>query len=103
MGGHNKCPGRIRSGRLGLIVPHLKAAVTGNRSPYLQLMKGESIKMVVAFIKVWGLDSLRQKVIDSGWTQVTSVETQPLGARLFAVTTCDGSIIRFYEPDTLGI
>ena len=90
------------NGTYGLIVPHIKANTPGNRKPYLQLMKGEPSKSVVAFIKVWGLVNLRQKAIDSGWTNLTSIEKQLWGAHLFVMTTCDESLIQFYEPDTLG-
>ena len=90
------------NGIYGLIEPHAKSSSLGNRSPYLQLMRGAPSVSVTAFVKVWGLDSLRQRAIDNGWTELTPIEEQSWGARLFDMTTCDGSLIRFYEPVTLG-
>jgi hypothetical protein len=89
-------------GLYGLIEPHMKAGGPGNRSPYMQLMRGQSTESVAGFIKVWGLDNLRQQIIANGWLEVTPIKNEPWGARLFAVTTCDGSELRFYEPDTVG-
>lgn len=74
-----------------------------NRSPYLQLMIGESMEIVVAFIKVWGVHNLHRRLTDKGWEQVTPVIRTGWGADLFEMTTCDGSIIRFYEPPALGL
>ena len=90
------------NGTYGLIEPHLKANTLGNRSPYLQLMRGEPAKSVTAFIKIWGLNNLRQRVIDNGWTKLTPIKEQPWGANLFVMTTCDSSLIQFYEPLAVG-
>ncbi|MFA5308737.1 MAG: hypothetical protein WC370_04525 [Dehalococcoidales bacterium] len=89
-------------GLYGLISPHLKASAPGNRSPYMQLMRGQPAESVAGFIKIWGLDKLRQQIIANGWLEMTPVKQEPWGARLFAVTTGDGSELRFYEPDTVG-
>ena len=89
-------------GLYGLVVPRLDTHVATNRGPYLQLMRGDPTLDTVAFIKVWGLDGLRQRILDHGWIEVTPIEKTGWGARLFALTTCDGSLIRFHEPDELG-
>jgi hypothetical protein len=90
------------NGTYGLIEPHVKANSPGNRSPYMQLMRGEPSKSVTGFIKVWGLINLRQRAIDNGWTELTPIKEQPWGANLFTMTTCDCSLLQFYEPITLG-
>lgn len=90
-------------GAYGLILPNLPAYSAGNRSPYMQLMRGEPSKSVAGFIKVWGLSGLWQRVIDKGWTEMTPIERQFWGADLFVMTTCDGSLLQFYEPITLGV
>ena len=90
------------NGTYGLIVPHMKASSLGNRSPYMQLLRGESLKSVTGFIKVWGLINLRQRAIDNGWTKMTPLEEQHWGANLFTMTTCDDSLIQFYEPIKIG-
>jgi hypothetical protein len=90
------------NGTYGLIEPHKKTYTPGNSSPYLQLMRGEPSRTVTAFMLVWGLNNLRQRAIDNGWTKVTPIEEQFWGANLFDMTTCDGSIIRFCEPLALG-
>jgi hypothetical protein len=60
------------------------------------------LKSVTGFVKVWGLDNLRQRAIDNGWTELTPIIEQPWGARLFVMTTGDGSLLQFYEPLALG-
>lgn len=90
------------NGTYGLIEPQMKANTLRNRSPYLQLMKSEPSKTVVGFIKVWGVKSLRQRALDNGWTQMTPIEKQPWGSELFTMTTCDGSLLWFYEPLVVG-
>jgi hypothetical protein len=90
------------NGTYGLIEPHMKANSLGNRSPYLQLMRGDPGKSVSAFVKVWGLSGLRQRIIANGWKKLTPIVKQAWGADLFDMTTCDGSIIRFYEPSVIG-
>lgn len=90
------------NGTYGLIEPHLKADTLGNNSPYMQLMRGEPIKAVAAFMIVWGLKNLRQRAIDNGWTKVTPIVKQPWGANLFYMTTGDGSRLRFCEPIAFG-
>jgi AraC family transcriptional regulator len=90
------------NGVYGLIQPHEKSNTLGNRSPYVQLLRGEPLKSVTGFVKVWGLDNLRQRAIDNGWTELTPIIEQPWGARLFVMTTGDGSLLQFYEPLALG-
>ena len=101
-------PGKIEArdetgkGTYGLIEPHIKSNSLGNRSPYMQLMRGEPSKTVTGFMKVWGLNNLRQRTIDNGWTKMTPIEEQFWGANLFTMTTGDGSLITFYEPMKIG-
>ena len=85
-------------GAYGLVLPNLPAYSAGNRSPYMQLMRGTPLETEVGFIKVWGLSNLRQRAIEKGWKQLTPIERQFWGADLFIMTTCDGSLLRFYEP-----
>ncbi len=92
----------LGNGTYGLIEPHMKANSLGNRSPYMQLLRGDPSKSITGFIKVWGLNNLRQRAIDNGWIKSTLIKELPWGANLFVMTTCDGSLIRFYEPTTLG-
>ena len=89
-------------GAYGLVLPNLQAYAAGKRSPYMQLMLGTPSETVVGFIKVWGLSNLRQRAVEKGWKQLTKIERQPWGADLFIMTTCDGSLLRFYEPVEIG-
>jgi hypothetical protein len=90
------------NGTYGLIEPHKKTYSPDNGSPYLQLMRGEPSKSVAGFIQVWGLNNLRQRAIDNGWIQLTQIKELFWGANLFVMTTCDGSLIQFYEPIAPG-
>jgi predicted enzyme related to lactoylglutathione lyase len=91
------------NGVYGLILPHDKSTIPGNGGPYMEMMRGEPVKPLAAMIQVWGVDSLRQRALDSGWTQVTPVNKTPWGARLFDMTTCDGSLLQFYEPGSISV
>jgi predicted enzyme related to lactoylglutathione lyase len=90
-------------GVYGLILPHENAALPNNNGPYMQMMKGELVKPVAAMMQVWGVDSLRQRAVDNGGTQVTPVNKTDWGARLFDMTTCDSTILRFYEPGGISV
>jgi hypothetical protein len=85
-------------GVYGLIIPHIKANSPGNRKPYMQLIKGTPLKLLPGFTVVWGISSLRQHAIDSGWNNLTPIEKQPWGANAVSITTCDGSLLQFCEP-----
>ena len=86
------------NGTYGLIQPYLKTGALNNLSPYIQMQRGEPLKSIVTFMGVWGLDNLRQRVIDNGWTVVTPVEKAEWGASVFILETGDGSKMIFYEP-----
>lgn len=92
----------LGNGTYGLIEPHMKSNSLGNRSPYMQLMRGKPSKSITGYIKVWGLSNLRQRAIDNGWTKLTPIKEQFWGANLFVMTTCDGSLLQFYEPIIVG-
>ena len=65
--------------------------------PGFQLTKGEPSKEIVGFIKVQGLEKLRQYVLDKGWKQITEIETQPYGTKELYITTVDGCKVGFFE------
>ena len=86
------------NGTYGFIEPHFKASGLYNRSPYMQFWRGEPSKSVVGFAGVWGLNNLRQRIIEHGWEKVTPIDKKDWGASVFFLTTCDGSQLIFYEP-----
>ncbi len=90
------------NGTYGLITPHDNTNAAQTRGLYIQLWRGEPVKSVVGYMGVWGLNNLRQCIIDNGWKQVTPVEKKDWGASAFDMTTCDGSLLRFYEPDQIS-
>jgi len=63
----------------------------------IHMFRGEPTKGVACFIRVQGLERLRQLVLDNGWEQITEIKPQPWGADECQVTTVDGSRIRFFE------
>jgi AraC family transcriptional regulator len=67
----------------------------------IHLMYGEPKAGAVALMKVNGLQALHDRVVDrvvdSGWTEITAVTEQPWGAKLCRVTTPDGCELQFFE------
>jgi hypothetical protein len=91
------------NGVYGYIIPHDKSNIPGSSAPFMQMMKGEPVNPVAAMIQVWGVDGLRQRALNNGWTQVTPVQKTTWGARLFDMTTCDDTLLRFYEPGRISV
>lgn len=65
----------------------------------IHLFYGEPIKQAVAFIQVEGVDELFNYVKSKGWEQITEILPQSWGSKECAVTTIDGSIMRFFQID----
>lgn len=63
----------------------------------IHLFHGETVKGVVGFIMVQGLEKFRQFVLENGWQQISEIEPQPWGANECRVTTIDGCILRVFE------
>jgi len=65
----------------------------------VHLFYGEPTDQTVAFMRVEGVDELYRFVKKNGWKQITKITTQPWGGKECAVTTVDGSVIRFFQLD----
>jgi len=61
------------------------------------LFPGEPRKGVVGFLMVKGIDALHALVKKNGWVHVSDIVSTHWGARECAVTTPEGSILRFFE------
>lgn len=65
----------------------------------VHLFFGEPAKQTVAFMRVEGVDELYRFVKKSGWEQITEITTSHWGGKECAVTTIDGSVMRFFQLD----
>jgi len=65
----------------------------------IHLFFGEPTAHTVAFMQVEGLEELYAFVKQAGWEQITEITAQPWGSKECAVTTIDGSIMRFFQLD----
>jgi AraC family transcriptional regulator len=63
----------------------------------IHMFKGDSLKMMVGFMLVQGIEQLYVFVKKSGWNQITEIITEPWGGKTCEVTTIDGSILKFFE------
>lgn len=63
----------------------------------IHMFYGEPSKQTVSFIRVDNINNLHDYVKKNGWENITDVEAQPWGGKECAVTTIDGSIMRFFE------
>jgi len=65
----------------------------------IHMFYGEPNKQVVSFIRVDNIQNLHGYVTKNGWQDITDITTQPWGGKECAVTTIDGSILRFFQLD----
>lgn len=63
----------------------------------IHLFSGEPLKQMVGFIYVNHIEALHAFVKKNAWQQITDIEKQDWGAKVCAITTVDGSILRFFE------
>ena len=63
----------------------------------IHMFRGDATGGVVAFMKVQGIESLYNYVINHGWQEITPVEVQPWGAKMCRITTPDGYVLQFFE------
>jgi len=65
----------------------------------IHMFYGEPYKQTISFIRVDNIKNLHDYVKKNGWQHITDISTQPWGGKECAVTTIDGSIIRFFQLD----
>lgn len=63
----------------------------------IHLFYGEPKQELVAFLKVSGIEQLYSYVIESGWTEISAVTSEPWGAKTCTIQTIDGCKMRFFE------
>ena len=79
------CYGCVYSIPKEIEVTHL-APFTG-----IHLFYGEPRKGMACFMRVEGIERLREYVLAKGWTQVSQVAVQPWGGKTLDITTDDTS------------
>jgi len=87
-------------GWYGCVFDYPGELIVADLTPFrgIHLFKGEpAIGTFVGFIRVQGLEQLRDMVLAKGWEQVTEIYPQHWGARECQVTTVDGCVLRFFE------
>lgn len=63
----------------------------------IHMFYGESDKRMVAFMKVSGIEKLRDYVIEHKWNDITKVTIEPWGGKTCTLTTIDGTVLHFFE------
>ena len=87
-------------GWYGCVFDYPGELIVADLTPFrgIHLFKGEpAVGTFVGFIRVQGLEQLRDMVLAKGWDQVSEIYPQPWGAKECQVTTIDGSVLRFFE------
>lgn len=65
----------------------------------IHLFQGEPSAQTVAFMRIDDIEKLHKYVKQNGWQQISEIQSQPWGAKECAVTTIDGSVMRFFQLD----
>ena len=86
-------------GGYGCVFDYPGELIVSGLTPFrgIHLFPGEASKGLVGFIRVQGLEKLRQFVLANGWQQVTEIEATHWGANECHVTTIDGCLLCFFE------
>lgn len=86
-------------GEYGCLLPMPGELVNLNITVFngIHMFYGEPSRQTVSFIRIDNISNLHAYVKKNGWQHITDIETQPWGGKECAVTTIDGSVMRFFE------
>lgn len=65
----------------------------------IHLFHGEPLPTTVAFIQIQGIDKMYDYVRKQGWEKISTIAVEPWGSKTCAITTIDGYVLRFFEPE----
>jgi len=63
----------------------------------IHMFYGEPKGGVIAFMKIQGIESLHKFIINTGWKDISEIQSQHWGAKMCTVITPDGYSLQFFE------
>lgn len=86
-------------GTYGCLVPDNPRAVTRSTRVFegIHMFPGKPARNTLVFVRVSGLNALRQLILDRGWPKLDAIHEEPWGARVCHVETPEGYTLKFFE------